>query len=162
MTMTPEPAARPLGRPAERPADTVVDARFRYVDRLRVRFRDVDGLGHVNHQAQLAYVEQARSLYFHELTGVPIPEGLRWVIRTLSIEFLVPLSFAQIVDTGWRLSRLGRTSADYEFEIASGGRVVARGGGVLVYADPKAGRSEPIPEQFRAIIAAYEGIPERA
>ncbi len=146
----------------DRPADSVVDPRFRYVDRLRVRFRDVDGLGHVNHQAQLAYVEQARSLYFHELTGVPIPEGLRWVIRTLSIEFLVPLSFAQTVDTGWRLSRLGRSSADYEFELAADGRVVARGGGVLVYADPRAGRSEPIPDEYRAIIAAYEGIPERA
>ena len=155
-------AAEPLGRPAERPADSVVDSRFRYVDRQRVRFRDVDGLGHVNHQAQLAYVEQSRSLYFNELTGVPIPEGLRWVIRTLHIEFFVPLSFAQVVDTGWRLSRLGRSSADYEFEIASDGRVVASGGGVLVYADPRAGRSEPIPEQYRAIIAAYEGIPERA
>jgi len=148
-------------RPAERPPDTTVDPRFRYVHRLQVRFRDVDALGHVNHAAQLAYVEQARTLYFHELTGIEIPDGLRWVIRTLSIEYLVPLSFAEVVDTGWRLGRLGRSSADYEFELAAGGRTVARGGGVLVYADPRAGRSEPIPDEYRAIIAAYESIPAR-
>ena len=147
---------------AERPADTLVDPTFRYVHRLQVRFRDLDCLGHVNHAAYLAYVEQSRTLYFHELTGIAIPEGLRWVIRTLSVEYLAPLGFGEVVDTGWRLARLGRSSADYGFELAAGGRVVARGGGVLVYADPRAGRSEPIPEEYRAIIAAYEGIPARA
>lgn len=159
--MPAEPAAR-AATPASRPPDTTVDPSFRYVHRLQVRFRDLDCLGHVNHAAYLAYVEQARTLYFHELTGIAIPDGLRWVIRALSVEYMAPLGFGEVVDTGWRLARLGRSSADYRFELAAGGRVVAEGSGVLVYADPRAGRSEPIPDEYRAIIAAYEGIPERS
>jgi acyl-CoA thioesterase FadM len=59
---------------------------------------------------------------------------------------------------GWRIGRLGRASADYEAEMRRGETLVARGSGVLVNADVRAGRSAPIPDAWRTATAAFEGI----
>ena len=141
-----------------RPADTVLDPRFRYVHRLQVRFGDLDALGHVNHAAYLTYVEQARTMYAREVLGVDVPDALRFVIATLRCDFLAPLAFADVVDVGWRLTRLGRSSGHYEFELAAAGRVVGRGDTVIVWADPRAGRSIPLPEELRRRAAEFDGL----
>lgn len=59
---------------------------------------------------------------------------------------------------GLRFSRLGRSSAHYTFELVRGNKVVCRGNGVMVNADPRAGKSTPIPDAWRASLAAFEGI----
>ena len=151
-----EPAA---GRdPAWRPDDTVVDRRFRYVHRLQVRFGDLDALGHVNHATYLTYVEQARTMYAREVLGVDVPDALRFVIATLRCDFLAPIAFAEIVDVGWRLTRLGRSSGHYEFELAAAGRAVGRGDTVIVWADPRVGRSIPLPDELRRRAAEFDAV----
>ena len=80
------------------------------------------------------------------------------MIATVSCEYLLPLVFGDAVDVGWRLSRLGRASADYEFVLMRGAEVVGRGGGVLVNSDARAARSAPIPDSWRQAAATYEGI----
>jgi acyl-CoA thioester hydrolase len=142
-----------------RPADSAVNARFRYVRRIEVRFRDLDALGHVNHVVYLSYVEQVRTQYFQEVMDIAVPDGLTWVIATVSCEYLLPLAFCDVVDVGWRISRLGGASAEYEFVLLRGAEVVARGGGVLVNSDRRAARSSPIPDEWRANAARFEGIP---
>ena len=146
------------GDPAWRPDDTAVDPRFRYVHRLQVRFGDLDALGHVNHATYLTYVEQARTMYAKDVLGVDVPYALRFVIATLRCDFLAPLAFAELVDVGWRLTRLGRSSGHYEFELAAAGRVVGRGDTVIVWADPRAGRSIPLPEELRRRAAQFDGL----
>jgi len=141
-----------------RPADSHVDPVFRYVRRVEVRFRDLDALGHVNHVVYLSYVEQVRTLYFQEVLGIDVPVGLTWVIARVTCEYLLPLAFAENVDVGWRISRLGRASADYEFVLMRGPEVVGRGGGVLVNSDARAARSAQIPDGWRAAVATFEGI----
>ena len=146
------------GAPAWRPADTVVDPRFRYVYRLQVRFGDLDALGHVNHAKYLTYVEQARTMYALEVLGVDVPDALRFVIATLRCDFLAPLAFAEIVDVGWRLTRLGRSSLHFEYELVAGGRAVGRGDTVVVWADPRAGRAIPLPDELRRRAAEFDGL----
>lgn len=128
--------------------------------RLDVRFRDLDALGHVNHVVYLTYVEQVRTQYFAEVLGIDVPAALTWVIATVSCEYLLPLAFGDTVEVGWRIGRLGRASADYEFVLMRGADVMARGGGVLVNSDQRAARSAPIPEAWRTAAAAFEGIEE--
>ena len=108
-----------------RPADTRVDERFHFVRRIEVRFRDLDALGHVNHVVYLSYVEQARTVWFTQVLGLTIPAN--WVIARVACDYALPLAFAEIVDVGWRLTRLGRASADYEFVVMRGADMVARG-----------------------------------
>ena len=139
-----------------------MDARFRYVRDVQVRFGDLDPLGHVNHVVYLTYVEQVRTAYFHDVMGLTIPDDLTWVIASVQYTFVVPLGFGDVVTIGWRICRLGRASADYEAEIWRGETQVARGNGTLVNADPRAGRSVPIPATWREAVAAFEGIPTGA
>ncbi len=134
------------------------DGRFRFARQIAVRFGDLDALGHVNHVVYLTYVEQVRTAYFQEVMGLAIPDDLTWVIASVNYTFLAPLGFGDVVEVGWRIRRLGRASADYEAEIWRGETVVARGNGTLVNAEPRAGRSVPIPDGWREAVATYEGI----
>lgn len=140
---------------------TGLDPRFRWVRSADVRFRDLDALGHVNNVVYLSYVEQVRTEYFRDVLLLSVPSDLTWVIARVWCDFLQPLGFGDRVAVGWRISRLGGASADYEFELAKGGVLVARGGGVLVNSDARAARSAPIPDAWRERIAAFEGIPPR-
>ena len=136
-----------------------LDDRFHYVRDIAVRFGDLDALGHVNHVVYLSYVEQVRTAYFQDVMGLAIPDDSTWVIASVNYTYLAPLGFGDVVTVGWRIGRLGRASADYEAEIWRGQTLVARGTGTLVNADPRAGRSVPIPEAWRQAVAAFEGIP---
>jgi len=151
-------------QPPVRPLDSHVADLYRYVRPIEVRFRDLDVLGHVNHVVYLSYVEQVRSQYFFELFGLNVPGGLpqAWVVAQARCDYLLPLAFGEVVEVGWRISRLGGASADYVFELVRGTQAVARGSGVLVWADPLAGKSSPIPDDWRAAIAQFEGIPARS
>lgn len=144
-----------------RPADSYVDPAFRFVRRMDVRFRDVDIFGHVNHVVYLTYVEQVRTEYFYQLLGIQLPSGnpTAFVIATINCEYRLPLGWGQPVDVGWRFTRLGRSSADYFYEIRRGAEIASTGHGVMVNADPVAGKSAPIPERWRSILAQFEGIP---
>ena len=147
---------QPIGRRG--PGGSGLDSRFRFVRSVPVRFRDLDALGHVNHVVYLSYVEQVRTEYFRDVLLIEVPEGLTWVIARVWCDYLLPLAFGETVEVGWRISRLGGASADYEFELARGGEIVARGGGVLVNSDARAARSAPIPEPWRDRVARFEGI----
>ena len=140
---------------------TGLDSRFRYVRSVDVRFRDLDALGHVNNVVYLSYVEQVRTEYFRDVLLLGIPHDLTWVIARVWCDYLQPLGFGDRVEVGWRISRLGGASAEYEFELAKGGMLVARGGGVLVNSDARAARSAPIPDVWRERIAEFEGIASR-
>ncbi|MGE3267689.1 MAG: acyl-CoA thioesterase [Chloroflexota bacterium] len=145
---------------ASRPADSRVSDSYRFVRRVEVRFRDIDVLGHVNHVVYLSFVEQVRTEYFYEILGIRVPSGnpTAFVIATVNCEYLQPLGWGEQVDVGWRFTRLGRSSADYIFELTRGQEVVARGNGVMVNADPVAGRSAPIPDAWREALSRFEGI----
>jgi acyl-CoA thioester hydrolase len=149
----------PLTQPS-RPPDSHVDAVYRYVRRVDVRFRDLDILHHVNHVVYLTFVEQVRTQYFYEVLGIQVPSGnpAAFVIATVNCEYLLPLGWGDDVDVGWRFTKLGRSSAQYIFELVRGSDVVCRGNGVMVNADPRAGKSVPIPEPWRAALAEFEGI----
>jgi acyl-CoA thioester hydrolase len=138
-----------------------IDPRFRFVRSVDVRFRDLDALGHVNHVVYLSYVEQVRTEYFRDVLLIDVPTELTWVIAHVWCEYLLPLAFGDTVEVGWRISRLGGASADYEFELACRGVVVARGGGALVNSDARAARSAPIPDAWRTRVADFEGIEPR-
>lgn len=133
---------------------------YRYVRRIEVRFRDLDILHHVNHVVYLTYVEQVRTQYLFEVLGIQVPSGKNavFVIATVHCQYLLPLAWGDEVDVGWRITRLGNSSIDYIFELRRGGDVVANGNGVMVNADPRAGKSARIPDEWRAGLAAFEGI----
>ena len=157
-----EPSPPPRAPEPRRPADSQVDPIYRYVWRIEVRFRDLDILHHVNHVVYLTYVEQVRTQYFHEVLGINVPSGneTAFVIATVNCQYLRSLAWGDEVDVGWRITRLGNASIEYIFELRRGNEIVANGGGVMVNADPRAGKSAQIPDSWRSGLAQFEGISE--
>lgn len=119
---------------------------FPFVHREKVRFSDLDGMGHVNNAVYSTYLEQARLAWF----GVDEEMPLRDVILARTeIDFRSPLQYGETVEIGVRASRLGTKSFELEHEMRADGRVVAEAKCVLVGYDYERAQSAPIPERWR-------------
>ena len=119
---------------------------FVYVHREKVRFRDLDGMGHVNNAVYSTYLEQARLAWFGEADAMPLADV---ILARTEIDFRSPLQMGELVEIGLRPSRLGTKSFELEYELRAGGRVVAQAKSVLVGYDYERGESIPIPERWR-------------
>jgi acyl-CoA thioester hydrolase len=134
---------------------------FRHINRFRVPFCDVDMLQHVNHASYVVWAETARCTYFDEvlkesLTG---PSGI--ILARLEFEYEQPLDYCEEVTVGCRISRMGKKSFDFSYEIWSESRQVraARGLSTMVAYNYEAKQSIVIPERWRAVVIGYEVIP---
>ena len=119
---------------------------FAYVHREKVRFRDLDGLGHVNNAVFSTYLEQARLAWFGEADRMPLADV---ILARTELDFRSPVHMGEVVEIGLRPSRLGTKSFELEYELRAGGRVVAQAKSVLVGYDYERGESIPVPERWR-------------
>lgn len=129
---------------------------FDFVHGEAVRFRDLDGLGHVNHAVFLTYMESARLAYFKSLgLGPDNPlEGL--ILARAEVDFRSPIELGEQVEVGNRVERIGSKSFVLEQQIHADGRLAAEGRFVLVAYDYTAGSSRELPDEWREALA---GVP---
>jgi len=119
---------------------------FPFVHREAVRFRDIDGMGHVNNAVFSTYLEQARLAWFGEADEPPLSDV---ILARTEIDFRSPVQMGEIVEIGVRPSRLGTKSFELEYELRAGGRLVAEAKSVLVGYDYGSGESRAIPDRWR-------------
>ena len=124
---------------------------FLFVHRETVRFRDLDGMGHVNNAVYSTYLEQARLAWFGEDEEMPLRDV---ILARTEIDFRSPLGVGETVAIGVRPSRLGTKSFDLEYELRADGRLVAEAKSVLVGYDYTRSESRPIPERWRQRLSA--------
>jgi len=133
---------------------------FAHVD--RVRFGDLDAMRHVNNVAFLTFFEDARIAYLAELAGEdPLTRrGFGLIFAECRINYRAPAFFGEQIRTCIRPGEIRRSSARLEFAMFAVGeeRLLAEGYGVVVGYDYSAGRSMPLPEDFKAALAAGAGI----
>ncbi len=100
----------PPAQPTEIGFDPAVPQSYRHWSEERVRYADLDPLGHVNNNALGVYFESAR-IGFYLAAGL-YDEGpaIRSVVARLAIDFRTELRYPATVRIGTRLMRLGRTS----------------------------------------------------
>jgi acyl-CoA thioester hydrolase len=121
---------------------------FPFVFREDVRFRDLDGMGHVNNAVFLTYMESARIAYLEALGAGSNPQsGL--ILARIDIDFRSPISLGERVEVGVRPSRLGTKSFELEYEVRANGRLAAEARSVLVGYDYARGESVEIPAEWR-------------
>jgi acyl-CoA thioester hydrolase len=125
-----------------------------FVHRERVRFRDLDALGHVNNAVFLTYIESARIAYLLDLGVASGVEDLGIIVARVEIDFRSPLELGEEVEITVRASRFGTKSFDLEHELRAGGRVVAEAKTVCVGYDYGSGETVPIPVAWRERLAA--------
>lgn len=133
-------------------------AEYPFVITQLVGFRDLDGLGHVNHAVYLTYFEAARLAYYASLTGHIGLDQLDVILVEASATYYAPASFGDQLKIGARISRMGTKSFDMEYLIVrvQDGRRIAAGRSAQVMYDYAAGRSFPITDAFRAQVAARQ------
>ena len=114
--------------------------------RIEIRWRDLDGFGHVNNAVFLTYLEQARLAWFGDSDVQPLRDV---ILARTEIDFRAPLHMGEVVEIGVRSSRVGTKSFELEYELQAGGRVVAEAKSVLVGYDYERGASVPVPDRWR-------------
>jgi acyl-CoA thioester hydrolase len=119
---------------------------------VQMRWRDLDGLGHVNHTVVLTYLEEGRDAWLAR-HGVSRDE---YVVGRCSVTFqreIDPAHGAVLVECALR--RLGRsTVATSERILGADGEVAVEAEFDLVLWDPDRRASRPISDAERAALAA--------
>ena len=126
---------------------------------VEVIFRDIDALGHTNNAVYLTYTETARIKYFSELMNLRGLEDWSLILAEVTATFKSPSYLGETLRIGGGVTRIGNSSFDMHFTVTSerDGRLVALVRNVLVHYDYAAGKSTPLPEAFRAAVAARQG-----
>ncbi|PWE34214.1 acyl-CoA thioesterase [Maritimibacter sp. 55A14] len=123
----------------------------------RVRFHELDTLGHVNNAAYLTWFENFRVHYTtaYGLTrGRPQLDGL--VLRALNVDYRASLRLGEDYIVTGRTTQMRNTSFTMEYGVFSGDlKVLSTAVLVLVEADGTTKR--PIPEEVRRAFAERDG-----
>lgn len=166
------PARRPLAEKGlsvmSRSASPLADPRrYVYWTDDRLRFGDLDSLGHANNNAFGVFFESGRVALFEDVLGGPLGTltELSVVIARISIDFLAELHYpAPHLRIGTRISRFGRTSVDIEAALFKGdpaaGLCVATSQSVCVLFDPRTRRPAPVPASLQHAIERLAGPAE--
>jgi acyl-CoA thioester hydrolase len=117
--------------------------------RIEIRWRDLDGFGHVNNSTYLTYLEEGRDEYLTGLLGEAVH---RVVVGRIEIDFRSGLVYEdEHVDVHMRLVEVGRSSARLEERIESvaDGRLAAEAKTIVVYTGDSRTASAPWPDEER-------------
>jgi acyl-CoA thioester hydrolase len=145
------------------------------VERLQIRYQDLDPYGHVNNVAHMAYFESARIAYFRTLAGRlglgplrtgDIPET-RYVVAEATVRYRAPIYLEDDLFCGIRVRSISARSFVWDYELRAGegyesGRLVAEGSSAQVFFDPEAGEVRHRPGWFLAAVAELEDRPEES
>ncbi|HET8728516.1 MAG TPA: thioesterase family protein [Alphaproteobacteria bacterium] len=134
------------------PADR---ASYRHWTEERVRFADLDPLGHANNNAIGVYFETARLAFFRDLQLHEGIEDQATVVARLAIDFRAELTFPNRLEVGTRPVRLGNSSFTYVQGLFAGAACVATAETVSVLFNLKTRRSDRLTDAQRNRLSAY-------
>ena len=135
---------------------------FKFSAQTRVGFSDTDAQGIVYYGRYLPYFDLARVEYHRNLglLGMDIgEEGEEFVMRALTIEYLAPAVFDDLIEVYVRMARIGRTSVTYGFAAyrARDDELMVTASQTLVLVDIDERKPVPIPDAYKEAIRAFEG-----
>jgi acyl-CoA thioester hydrolase len=131
-------------------------AKFPFAMPMAVRFRDLDGMGHVNNAVYFTYIEAARTEYLYRVTGVGRVEQVDWIVASASMNYRRAVSYGDPLDIRVRPTKVGTTSFVLYYEIwdAAKGECVADGETAIVMFDYAKRQKKPITPELRAKLEA--------
>jgi YbgC/YbaW family acyl-CoA thioester hydrolase len=137
---------------------------FRCAHSLRVRWAEVDMQKIVFNGHYLTYIDTAIAEYWRAIE-LAYPEGYveRYgndvYLRKATVEYLGSARYDEMLTILVRVSRLGRTSMTFAFEIYNDQPVpLVTAELVYVNADPKTMKAAPLPEDVRSRVERFERV----
>lgn len=139
----------PLGTEGTRPED------YRYWADERVRFYDLDLMGHVNNVAYTIYAESGRAAFLRHI-GFWTETGRRQnVIARLEIDYRQELKYPNELKVGLRVLKIGGSSFTLGIGIFAGDVCVATAQATLVRFDAETRKAIALDDSDRALLAPY-------
>jgi acyl-CoA thioester hydrolase len=86
-------------------------------------------------------------------------QGEEFVMRALSIEYLAPAVFDDLIEVYVRIGKIGRTSVTYELAAyrARDDELMVTAAQTLVLVDLDERKAAPIPDSYKEAVRAFEG-----
>ncbi len=135
---------------------------YNFFHPIEIRYGDIDAQRHVNNARYFTYMEQARTKYIKAL-GLWVEsnfDAIGIILAEQSCRYLNPIQLESEIKVGVRTMRLGEKSIETQYSVqdAQTGNELAIGQAILVAYDYQLGKSIPIPDNWRVVITAFEGI----
>ena len=133
---------------------------FRFLDRLRVRWAEVDLQKIVFNGHYLMYFDTAVAGYWRALAMPyhPTMEQLQGdlYVRKATLEYAASARYEDQLEVGIRCARIGNSSMSFAAAVFRGEQRLVHGELVYVYADPVTQTSRPVPQVLRDWLQDYE------
>jgi acyl-CoA thioester hydrolase len=129
---------------------------YRFWSSEKVRFADLDALGHVNNNSYGIYLEIGRIAMWQSLF-----KGNFWknefygLMRAAHIEYHRELTYPNTIDIGVRIIKLGNTSSEVAVGIFVGDECKATAHTIGVMVDAKTHTPMPLPDDWRKACEIY-------
>jgi YbgC/YbaW family acyl-CoA thioester hydrolase len=135
-------------------------ADFRFFDRLRVRWSEVDLQKIVFNGHYLMYLDTAVAGYWRAM-ALPYHETMAhfdgdMFVRKASVEYLASARYDDMLDIGLKVARIGTSSIGFSGCVFRGEQPLVTGELVYVFADPIKQVSKPVPQGLRDLLLGFE------
>ena len=133
---------------------------FRYSALARVWFSDTDAQGVVYYGRYMPYFDLSRTEY-HRHLGMARFDHVDFAMRAVTVDYVAPARFDDLLEVFVRVERIGTTSITYEhaayrIDEDGGDALMATAKATVVCVALDERRAVPVPEEFRERITAFE------
>jgi YbgC/YbaW family acyl-CoA thioester hydrolase len=133
---------------------------FRFADRIRVRWAEIDAQKIVFNGHYLTYIDTAVGAYWRAL-AMPYQETMQYLggdlyVRKATLEYEGSAHYDDVLEVGIRTGRIGSSSMVIHAGIFRAEELLVSGELVYVFADPATQTSKPVPQELRDVLQAFE------
>lgn len=119
------------------------------VDRIPIRWGDMDAMNHVNNTIYFRYMEQTRIAWYEKMFGALSSAcDVGMVIVNASCTFIKPLTYPGTVEVSMLLGECSRSSVHSYYEMRIGDILYAEGAAKVVWIDIRRNKAIPLPQSI--------------
>ena len=122
------------------------------MQKIEVRFSDVDSQGHVNHLSVLEWIAHCRVRLIDERVDRSAVEDIDHVLVRLDAGFHRKIFYPGSVEVTGRILQVGGKSVETEFYVHQRDEIAASAGCVNVFFSTVTKKTIPIPDELRAAL----------
>jgi YbgC/YbaW family acyl-CoA thioester hydrolase len=133
---------------------------YRFAERLRVRWAEVDMQKIVFNGHYLMYFDTAVAGYWRAM-ALPYSDTMHYLggdlyTRKATVEYAASARYEDVLDVGVRTVRIGTSSMVLGCGVFRSDDLLVSGELVYVFADPATQTSRPVPQQLRDVLEGFE------
>src|SRR3989442_7907783 len=120
----------------------------RFTTDIQKRFRDIDGIGHVNNAVYLSYVELARTQFYMHQANKRTLDEIDFILAHVEIDFESQATWGDQIQVAVWPSKIGNSSFTLSYEVKEkrSGPMLAPAESVLVSYHYEERESQPSPD----------------